>query len=107
MRMTDGDMPHDEPLLQPLEAKDVPFGIVRPRADIGEQTHIRLRDSRDSAPGRAEWAFVRVAGEEQHGGFVFFETLPEIVSVGLGDAATLAVLSDGQRRAHCTESWEL
>jgi len=42
--------------------------------------------------------YVRVAGEEQHGALVCFEALPEVVGIGLGDSAALAVLSDKQGR---------
>ena len=41
---------------------------------------------------------VWVACEEQYGGLVLLEALPEIVSVGLGDSAALAVLPGGYGR---------
>ena len=35
---------------------------------------------------------VRLLGEEQDGALVLFEALPEVVGVGFGDSAALAVL---------------
>ena len=40
---------------------------------------------------------VGVFGEAQHGGLVLFHSLPQIVCIGLGDAATLTLLSRGNR----------
>lgn len=42
--------------------------------------------------------YVGVAGEEQHGGLVCFESFPEVMGIGLGDSAALAILSDRQGR---------
>jgi len=41
---------------------------------------------------------VRQFGKEQHGGFMAFETFPEVVSVRLGNAASPAVLPGGNGR---------
>ena len=32
-----------------------------------------------------------MVGEQQHGGFVLLQTLPEVVGIGFGDAPALAI----------------
>ena len=47
---------------------------------------------------------VRVLGEQQHGGFVFFQALPEVMGIGFCDSAPLAILlcRDGRQFALAT-----
>jgi hypothetical protein len=47
-----------------------------------------------------------VAGEEQHGALVLFEALPEIVRIGLGNSAALAVLPRRDRRKFISSASE-
>ena len=47
---------------------------------------------------------VRISGEQQHGGFVFFQALPEVMSIGFCDSAALAIVlcRDGRQFALAT-----